>query len=113
MRRIAMLFLVLSLAGCQGEPEPSDSGLAGYDPNQVENQRAACAERGGRFAGGGLSGRYVCYETTPDANASCSSASDCEAGCLARSRTCAPVKPLLGCNEFIGASGLVENVCLN
>lgn len=113
MRRIALLLLVLGLAACQSEPAPPDSGLAGFDPNQVENQRAACAESGGRFAGGGLSGRFVCYQTPSDANQSCTIASDCEAGCLARSKTCAPVKPLLGCNEFVSDTGRVENICLN
>lgn len=113
MKRFTFLALCLGLAACQTDDPQTDSGLSNYDPNLVEIQRTSCEAEGGQFQGGEESGRYICYQTTKDANTSCSQASDCEAGCLARSRTCAPIKPMFGCHEFIGSSGLIEEVCLN
>jgi hypothetical protein len=47
------------------------------------------------------------------AHKSCSAASDCQSACLARSRSCAPVKPLLGCNEVLTNSGVAVTECVN
>jgi len=113
MWRILAIVLVLGLAACQKEDAPLASGLDGYDPYGVETQRAECTERGGRFGQGGLTGTFVCYEITPDANKSCSAASDCDGVCLARSRTCSPVKPLTGCQDVLSNSGRMTTVCIN
>ena len=112
MRFQYILTGLLVLAACQIEPDVQDTGLAGYDPNLIENQRAACEARGGRFGAGGAEGSFVCYENTRDANQSCSSGLDCEGLCLARSQTCSPVKPFFGCHEVLSNSGARSTVCL-
>ncbi len=107
-----MLALVV-LAGCKPEPPKLDSGLEGYDPDLVQTSRAACLKKDGRFAPAGPGGGLICYENTRDANKSCSRESDCEGLCLARSRTCAPVKPLFGCNEVLTDSGRAATICID
>lgn len=110
--------LVLSLAACQDEP-PHDGegygyGLSGFDPAQVETQKAACEARGGEFRPGGLGGLMTCFETPKDAGKSCTSSGDCSTGqCLARSRTCAPIKPLFGCNDLLDAEGRRVSLCVD
>jgi hypothetical protein len=113
MKILLAFAAVLLLAGCPAKPTPPDTGLAGFDPHLIENQRAICEDRGGRFGKGGLSGGFVCYQETRDANQSCSTKSDCEGLCLARSRTCSPVIPFLGCHEVIGVSGRRSTICIN
>ncbi len=113
MRALIAVALVLLLAACPAEVTPPDSGLAGFDPHMEENQRTACEARGGRYAEGGFSGGFVCFEKTIDGNQGCSTARDCEGLCLARSRSCTPVKPLFGCNEVLGVNGARSTVCLN
>lgn len=105
--------VLLGLAGCQKGDAPLDSGLAGYDPHAVDTRRAECVERGGRFGQGGLTGTFVCFETTRDANKSCKAASDCEGECLARSGTCTPFTPLTGCNDLLSNAGMRTTVCIN
>lgn len=105
---IAFIALI-ALAGCKEEPTAPDLGLAGFDPHLIENQRAACIEDGGRFGKGGLSGGMVCFRTPSDANQGCSKSSDCEGDCLARSRSCSPIKPLFGCNEVLTVFGAPLN----
>lgn len=113
-RKITAIVLcaIFALAGCQPEPEVPDTGLAGYDPNLIKNAEAACIEDGGRFGKGGLGGSFICYQNMKDANQYCTSASDCEGVCLARSNTCSPVKPLFGCNEVLTRMGARTTLCL-
>ncbi len=113
MWRIFVIAFVFGLAACQQEDEPLASGLDGYDPHSVDTQSNECAERGGRFGQGGLTGTFVCYEKTRDANKSCSASSDCEGECLARSRTCSPVTPMFGCNDVLTNAGRLTTVCTN
>ena len=105
--------VLLVLAACQHVLEPPDTGLAGFDPNLIENQAQACVASGGRFGAGGSNGASVCYYDTKDANQFCSASTDCEGLCLARSGTCSPVKPLFGCNEVLGRLGAPSTLCLN
>ena len=104
---------LLLISACQHEQEPPDTGLAGYDPDLIEKQRAQCEAKGGRFGKGGLGGSFVCYENTRDANKSCRSGLDCEGLCLARSRTCSPVKPFFGCHDILSDSGLRSTLCID
>lgn len=113
MWRALIICLIFVLAACQEKDQQLDSGLEGYDPHLIENQREACTKNGGRFGPGGLSGTFVCFETPKDANKPCSVASDCDGACLARSRSCSPIKPLLGCNDVLTNAGFVTTVCLN
>lgn len=112
MWRLAIFAVLLVLAGCQQDEPAPDTGLAGYDPDNLQIQRDACIKRGGRFGKGGLSGSFVCYENTRDANQRCAKDSDCEGFCLARSRSCAPVKPFFGCNDVLTNSGALTTVCI-
>ena len=106
-------FLVTLLAACPQPDETPDTGLTGYDPGLVDRERAACTERGGRFAPGGGTGRFVCFETTRDAGKRCSAETDCESVCLARSRSCAPLTPFFGCHEVLTASGRPATICID
>lgn len=71
-----------------------------------------CATRGGRWGRAG-NGGFVCYEPLPDANRVCDGARDCAGACLARSRTCAPMRPLTGCHDILTGSGAVATQCKN
>ena len=113
MRSFLIMLALLALTGCKQEPPKLESGLEGYDPHLVETARAACLKKGGRFGAGGLGSGLLCYENTRDANKSCSKAGDCEGLCLARSKTCAPVKPLFGCNEVLTDSGRASTICID
>ena len=104
--------LFMLLAACQHQALELDSGLAGFDINLIENQRAICDRKDGRFGRGGLAGSFVCYLNTRDANQRCSAGSDCQGLCLARSRTCAPVTPLFGCQQVLTNSGVQATVCI-
>ncbi len=107
----AVLALVV-LSACKPETGPPDYGLSGYDPTRFETQRALCESKGGRFAPDGVSGAYACFENTHDANKVCTASSQCEGLCLARSGTCAPVKPLFGCQDVLNDTGFRETLCI-
>ncbi|MEM0935570.1 MAG: hypothetical protein AAF646_05940 [Pseudomonadota bacterium] len=112
--RYALIFACAAvLLGCQSEP---DIVLApgASTPDAFRAAEAACAEAGGTFGpppGGG--NVQICTRTPADANTPCSTALDCEGACLARSRTCSPIVPLLGCNDVILSNGVEANVCVN
>jgi hypothetical protein len=111
MRSLALVLALL--AACNSEPETPDTGLAGYDPDRVAREQAACTERGGRWGRGGKTGGFLCFTPTRDANRSCDSASDCEGLCFARSRTCAPFTPVFGCNEVLTSLGSRSTLCID
>lgn len=77
---------------------------------ELERQRAACARDGGRLTPRGA-GFFVCVHQTRDAGRQCVASADCEGVCLARSRTCAPMRPILGCQEVFTLPGRRETVC--
>ena len=104
--------LGLTLAGCKTEdPAPLQAGT--FDPNIVSQQKSLCEERGGRWGAGGKAANLVCYMTPEDANTFCSVDTDCEGFCLARSRSCAPVTPMFGCNDVLNARGAMQTVCID
>lgn len=111
-RGFLMLGLTLTLAACQ-EDGPRASGETGGVPDPLAEQREACESTGGRWGartGGVL---FTCYRPTSDANQLCSASSDCESLCLARSRTCAPIEPFLGCHEILTNGGQRATQCIN
>jgi len=101
MRGFALL-LPLALLGTCSEPDEAPPAPGPSTPEAFAAQEAACLSRGGRFAPirDGSSVK-LCFIQPADANQSCSVASDCEGACLARSRTCSPVIPLIGCHEVM------------
>ena len=109
MRLILPLLLLLlgAAGGCQ-PPEPKAEGPV---PSDFIAQKQACEKRGGRWGTGGAEGFFVCYERTRDGGKSCTKAGDCESLCLARSQTCAPVRPIFGCQDVLTANGSRSTVC--
>ncbi|MFV0359050.1 hypothetical protein [Tropicimonas sp.] len=112
MHRFAALsFLLLTTACLPGGKAPvpdAPEGTALY----LDQQRAACEARGGRFSPAPGSGVLICLTIPDDANAPCVRASDCEGECLARSRSCAPIVPLYGCNEVLLENGQRAELCV-
>ena len=110
--RIFILSLVALavLAGCKPVSKPT---APEGTPEFVEQQRAICERRGGSWGSGTGRATNICFLTPKDANQPCAQSSDCEGQCLARSRTCAPVMPLLGCHEVLMAGGFPATVCLD
>ena len=111
MIRIAALLALAALMSCQTADEPVTAGQFG--PDLVSRAEAQCSARGGRWGQGGLSGGFVCYERTRDADRACSASTECDGMCLARSRTCSPVKPLFGCHEVLTRLGARATLCID
>jgi hypothetical protein len=82
-------------------PEPLKS------PSQI-----ACEKKGGRFAKAGNSTTFVCARETRVGGKSCRRETDCEGLCLARSRSCSPITPVLGCQESPTQDGLRMTKCV-
>lgn len=110
------LGLGLALGGCQSSgPKPATpTPISEVNPDQTQAQKALCEARGGEFKPGGIHGFLTCYQTPKDAGKSCSAASDCGTGnCLARSKTCAPITPLFGCNDLLDHNGRLVTLCVD
>lgn len=115
VRISGILALVAALAACQGEDsaDAPDTGIGA-----LQAAEAACVDQGGSF--GRIPGTpedapdvRICYREPADANTPCRTANDCEGACLARSRTCAPVIPLLGCNDVLTSAGVEVELCVD
>lgn len=105
--------LVLALAGCIGGGTGNGGGkLPPVGAASVAASRDQCLRSGGQWAGRAGKG-MLCFRTPPDAGKQCSRATDCSAGCLAKSRTCAPVTPLIGCQDLLDDQGRVVTQCVN
>ncbi|WP_339107754.1 hypothetical protein [Thioclava sp. GXIMD4216] len=70
----------------------------------------SCTKRGGTW--NQRADGAICVTRPKDAGKSCRKASDCEGECLARSNTCAPVRPLMGCNDIRTENGMSVTQCL-
>lgn len=73
----------------------------------------ACEEDDGTWARAGAGGGMACIRQTRDGGKQCSSKSDCQGECLARSRTCAPIRPLFGCNAVLMDNGAEVSLCID
>lgn len=104
--RAAILLGLALLATCDTQ------GLEPAGEARVVSQEAECLAGGGRWGEAGASGLMICYQPTRDAGQSCQASAECQGFCLARSRTCAPVTPLFGCNDVLGRSGVTSTVCI-
>jgi hypothetical protein len=94
---------VATAPAMQSAPPPLPPALAA--------EARACAQSGGTLRPRGMAGLYSCVRATRDAGRACSSGSDCEGECLARSRTCAPLDPLFGCHEVLDRAGRTQTLC--
>jgi hypothetical protein len=82
-------------------------------PEPVKSaSQIACEKKGGRFATAGNSTTFVCVRETRDGGKSCNRETDCEGLCLARSRSCSPITPVLGCQEILTQDGLRVTQCV-
>jgi hypothetical protein len=54
----------------------------------------------------------ICQFTTRDGGKRCTRESQCEGLCLARSGTCAPVEPLMGCHDILQDNGTRATQCI-
>jgi hypothetical protein len=116
MRAVFIIAAVgLALAGCKpleglgGADESAQLPLVGQE--RLDAEKSSCLAKGGSWAQ--YQGGYICQKTTRDGGKSCNAGSDCEGYCLARSHSCAPVKPLLGCNDILTGAGFPMNACIN
>lgn len=99
----------LAVAGCR---ESGSDALPPVGAAAVDAERAACAADGGAFSANGKGG-FVCMRTPRDAGKACTKASDCSTACLARSKTCAPLDPLLGCQDILTEYGTRLTQCID
>lgn len=110
VRAAALALAVGGAAGLSGcKPTAPSDDLVGEA--KTDSVHAQCVRSGGDFLptdGGG----FLCARVPSDANQGCTSARDCESACLARSHTCAPVLPLMGCNEVLTDSGMQVTQCI-
>ncbi len=111
-RAIAICVVTLALAACQEDGPLAEVGPDG-ELDLLASERIACERTGGRWGLRAGDDLFVCFRDTRDANQLCSEASDCEGLCLARSRTCAPVIPFLGCHEILTSGGGRATQCVN
>ena len=111
LRIFIVLLAIPALSACE-EDEISLTGEANATPDLLEPHRTACERDGGRWGVAGNGVTFACYRDTRDANKQCRVAGDCEGHCLARSRTCSPIKPFFGCHQVLNQSGGVTTLCI-
>ncbi|MEL5877962.1 hypothetical protein [Cereibacter sphaeroides] len=80
-------------------------------PAVVSPSQLACEKAGGSYVA--VKALFICVKTPPDAGRRCARESDCSGRCLARSQTCAPLDPLLGCNDILDDEGRRITLCLD
>lgn len=93
--------------------EPQASPAAEVQPAPKSPEQILCEQSGGQWAVAGESGAMVCVRMTHDGGKICHRQTDCEGLCLARSGTCAPITPLVGCNEILDNDGRAMTLCIN
>ena len=94
------------------EPEPEEVAEPKPEaPDANAAARAKCVAGGGNFTK--ASGGFICVNRTRDANKSCTSSNQCQGACLARSGTCSPVVPLVGCHDIITDNGGMATLCID
>lgn len=106
-----------------GPDTPAAQAKAAPDPQKAAPPPAtikvktpgqlACEKRGGSFVALDKSRAMTCQMPTRDGGKQCRRESDCEGVCLARSNTCAPVKPLLGCQAILQNDGRRVDLCID
>ena len=109
--RLILICCMFFLAACQEDAPVTTDGDRTLSSLVTEAQ-SDCNREGGTWGKRG-NALYTCYLPTSDANEFCSAATDCESLCLARSRTCAPITPFLGCHEVLTDSGTRATQCVN
>lgn len=93
-------------------PTPDLAAEDAVPATPKSERQKACEKKGGTWAGTGKGDLRICVFPTKDAGKQCTRESQCDGVCLARSGTCAPVKPLLGCNEILQDNGARVTLCI-
>ena len=83
------------------------------EPPPKPAAQLVCEGDGGVWVNISGKGVQTCAQRTRDGGKSCKRERDCEGLCLARSRTCAPIQPLFGCNEILQADGRQVTLCID
>jgi hypothetical protein len=94
------------------EPAPQPDLSDPVPETAKSDQQRACEKKGGKWAKTGKGNFRICVYETKDANKQCTRESDCDGVCLARSGTCSPFKPLIGCNEILQDNGARVTLCI-
>lgn len=94
------------------EPAPQPDLAEAVPEVEKTEQQVACEKKKGIWSSAGGKSR-ICLFNTKDAGKQCTRESDCEGVCLARSGTCSPIRPLLGCNEILQDNGVRVTLCIN
>lgn len=109
--RLLIPVLCLLLGACVTLPGAAPK-LPPVGAASVAQDKASCQRSGGEFAG--TPGKaMLCFHTPPDAGRQCNKDTDCTAGCLAKSHTCAPISPLIGCQDLLDDEGRTVTQCVN
>ncbi len=93
------------------EPAPRPD-LAETPVTPKSEMQLACEKKGGNWFKVGKGDKRACVRQTRDAGKRCERESQCDSVCLARSGTCAPFKPMYGCNEILQDNGARVTLCL-
>lgn len=98
-------------AAAEGAPDVVPEAAPEVVPEPKSAQQQACERKRGKWvrAVGELK---ACVYPTKDAGKHCTRESQCDGACLARSNTCAPVKPLFGCNDILQDDGARVSLCI-
>jgi len=94
------------------EPAPKPD-LAATPVTPKSEMQLACEKKKGKWAKVGKGEGRACVFITKDAGKRCERESQCDSVCLARSGTCAPFKPMYGCNEILQDNGARVTLCLD
>lgn len=98
-------------AASPAEPAPQPD-MAETPVTPKSEKQLACEKKKGRWAKVGSGDKRACVFQTKDAGKRCEKESQCDSVCLARSGTCAPFKPMYGCNEILQDNGMRVTLCL-
>jgi hypothetical protein len=94
------------------EPAPTPD-LTQTPVTPKSEQQLACEKKKGRWQKIGKGEARACVIQTRDSGKRCERESQCDSVCLARSGTCAPFKPMYGCNEILQDNGARVTLCLD
>ena len=94
------------------DPAPQPD-LAATPVTPKSEQQLACEKRKGSWLRVGDGDARACVFQTRDAGKRCERESQCDSVCLARSGTCAPFKPMYGCNDILQDNGMRVTLCLD